>query len=153
MNIWERSCWWPIGLVLLESGTWQFPEDFCWCFTSPEEFLELSNSWAQQASAQLLRHDAKRRGEKVLTVGSWQTLFKPSEKCSRLTRWPSLSIMLLIELVSIPAPRFYNHLITACIECSWNSPLQLLLWKCTVDYKKVQNFKETGCNELAHPVR
>lgn len=46
--------------------------------------------------------------------------------------------MPLVELVSIPAAHFYNHLITACIEYSWNSPWQLALWKCTVDCKKVE---------------
>lgn len=52
--------------------------------------------------------------------------------------------MLLLEFVSIPASHFYNHLITACIEYSWNSPLQLTLWKCTVDYKKAENIKQAA---------
>lgn len=83
----------------------------------------------------------KEMGEKVSTGGSWQTLFKPLEKCDRLTPQPSLLIMSLVELVSIPASHFYNHLITAFIEYSWNSPLQLMLWKHSVDYKKAENIK------------
>lgn len=146
MDGWERSCWWPVGLVLLEGKTWLN----CMRFSVVGFFFF---SWrTSQASHRLSTAGictitvawCKVMGEKVSTGGSWQTLLKPLAKCSRLTPRPSLPIMPLVELVSFPASHFYNRLITACIGYSWNSPLQLTLWKCTVDCKKVGNIKQAA---------
>lgn len=124
---WEGSCSWPVELVLLQGETLlnyvSFPVVFSLLLKSLSSFPSFEHSGHLRDYCGMMQRD----GEEVLTGRSWQTVFKPLEKCSRLTPRLSLLITLLIELVSVPASRFYNHLITACIEYSWDLPLQLML--------------------------
>lgn len=124
---WEGSCWWPIELVLLQGKTrfnyMSFPVVFSLLLKSLSSFPSSEHSGHLRDYCGTMQRD----GEEVLTGRSWQTVFKPLEKRGRLTPRLSLLITLLIELVSVPASRFYNHLITACSAYSWDLPWQLML--------------------------
>lgn len=86
MHGWEGSCWWPIGLVLLEGETWlncmRFSVSFFLLLKNLSSFPSSEHSRHLCNYCGVMQRDG---GEKALTGGSWKTLFKPSEKCGRLT--------------------------------------------------------------------